>query len=582
MKWIRWQGLAAFVVLAGVFTAFWFLFVDAIVKSVIEKTGMAIVGAQVDVKADVTLFPLGVTLENLQVTNPDAPEKNSLECRRIAFSLDGLNLLRSKTIINEMAVEGMRFDTARKRPGKVSRKVKEQKKAEEERRTLFGLPIQTPDIKTILKNENLESVKLIETTQSELEKKKAGWQKRVEEMPDRAKLDSFKTRIEKIRQVPKGDVFGMAGRLSEARALRRDIEQDIERVRSARTAFANDLNFAKSIVERAEQAPLDDVQRLRDKYSISPAGLANISQLLFGDQISSWVRSGLLWYNRLQPVVERAKAQRKDVTVVKPVRGRGLDVRFKEFRPLPDFLINRTAVSAETTAGLLAGAIRNITPDQDVLGIPLTFSLTGEKLQAAKSVAIAGALNHIRPEKKEDAAHIAVRAFKVRDLVLSRLKELPISMEDGLVDFELNGSFTQALKAQFNANVKSATMNIGGDAGSNPFVAAVRSALSKVSKFSLSADISGSPDNYKMSISSDLDRILKTAVGTVVQEQSARLEQQLKIEIQERTGGQLKDLRSSFGALNEQGIRLNTIQNQLNTLLQEAIKSAGGGRLPLP
>ena len=84
MKWIRWQGLVAFFVVVAVLMALWFLFVDGLVESVIEKMGMSIVGAEVDVKADVKLFPLGVTLQELQVTNPDAPETNSFECSRIA------------------------------------------------------------------------------------------------------------------------------------------------------------------------------------------------------------------------------------------------------------------------------------------------------------------------------------------------------------------------------------------------------------------------------------------------------------------------------------------------------------------
>jgi hypothetical protein len=155
-------------------------------------------------------------------------------------------------------------------------------------------------------------------------------------------------------------------------------------------------------------------------------------------------------------------------------------------------------------------------------------------------------------------------------------------MQEALVDFDLDGSFTQALKAGFKVNINSARMNIGGDPSSNPFVAAVRSALSKVSSFSLSGDIAGSHDNYTMNISSDLDRVLKTAVGSVVLEQSAKLEQELKTAIQERTGGQLKELQASLGVLNEEGIRLGDIQNQLNSLLQEAVKSAGGGKFRLP
>ncbi len=581
MKWIRWQGLAAFIVVVGSLMGLWFLFADGIVKTVIEKTGTAIVGAEVDVKADVKLFPLGITLEELQVTNPDAPETNSFECRRIAFDLDTLNLFRRKVIINEMAVEGMRFDTKRKRPGRVSREVKEQKRAGEERGTLFGLPIRTPDVKTILRNEKLESVNVIETAKVDLDEKRDDWKKRLSQLPDRAKIDVYRERIKKLRKQSRRDVLGIAGQLAEVRAIQRDIEQDTERVKQARAAFASDLGNAKTLVERAVQAPMNDVRRLRDKYSISPAGLANISQLLFGGEIASWVRTALLWRNRIEPVVERAKAQRDDVTVVKPVRGKGVDVRFKEYRPLPDFLIDRTTVSAETAAGLLSGTVRNITPDQNILGKPLTFGLAGEKLKAASSVAVTGTLNHVIPAKSEDTARAAIKGFHVRNLVLSGDKTLPIALEEAVVDFNLQGSIRQALKATLNANFKSARMNVGGETSGNLFVTAVRSALSKVDNFSLSADIAGTLENYKMKISSDLDRVLKNAVGSVVKEQSALLEKRLKAEIQERTGPELKELQERYKVLGRQGTELTNVQNQLNAVLQDALKSAGGKGLRL-
>jgi uncharacterized protein (TIGR03545 family) len=339
---------------------------------------------------------------------------------------------------------------------------------------------------------------------------------------------------------------------------------------------------AKNILVRAQSAPLEDVKRLRDKYSISPEGLQNMTQLLFGDKIGSWARSALVWYNRLQPIVERTKAQKKDVTVVKHLRGRGVDVRFKEYRPLPDFLIDRTAVSAETTAGILAGTIRNITPDQHILRQPLTFSLTGEKMRAARSMAITGALNHIQPENSRDTAQFAMRGFRLQNLVLSDNKTLPVALQDALVDLDLNGDFTSALKGKFTASVNSAKMNVGGESSSNIIVNAVRQALSKVSRFQLTGDISGTLEDYKMNLSSDLDGVLKNAVGSVVKEQSAKLEQQLKAAIQERTGGQLKELQTSFGGLSQQGLKMDNIQNQLNGLLQETIKSAaGGGRLKL-
>jgi hypothetical protein len=104
-KWLRWQGIAAFVVVSALLAGVWMLVVDRVIQGVIEKAGTKAVGAKVELgAADLTLFPLGLTLSRLQVTDPDEPMVNVVEVARIAGSLDGLNLLRRKVIIKEMAV----------------------------------------------------------------------------------------------------------------------------------------------------------------------------------------------------------------------------------------------------------------------------------------------------------------------------------------------------------------------------------------------------------------------------------------------------------------------------------------------
>ncbi len=44
-KWIRWSGLAVFVLVVGLLLGFWFLFIDGIVEHVIEDQGTRLVGA---------------------------------------------------------------------------------------------------------------------------------------------------------------------------------------------------------------------------------------------------------------------------------------------------------------------------------------------------------------------------------------------------------------------------------------------------------------------------------------------------------------------------------------------------------
>ena len=56
-----------------------------------------------------------------QVTDLQDPSRNSIEIGRVAFSLNGLNLLRRKVIIQEMAADGMRFGTPRVATDKIER-----------------------------------------------------------------------------------------------------------------------------------------------------------------------------------------------------------------------------------------------------------------------------------------------------------------------------------------------------------------------------------------------------------------------------------------------------------------------------
>ncbi len=428
-RWIRWQGLIAFVVVVCSVTTLWLFFLDGFVKRMIEKAGTSLAGAEVDLAAaDVKLFPLGITLNGLQVTNPEEPATNSLECARIALSLDSLNLLRRKVIVNEMAAEGVRFDTKRARPGRVP---KPPEKKTEEKSSSLSLSFSMPDAKKILETEQLESPKLIETASADLSRGQDDWQKRMNELPDRAAIDAYKARIQKINQSKKSGIAGLAGELGEVRALTKDLEQELERLKKSRTAFSADLSSAQKLVADMQKAPMNDVRRLRDKYGISTAGLQNMSQALFGDSIGSWVRTSLLWYNRLQPVFRSAVDKKGDKQVVKPLRGRGVNVRFKESRPLPDFLIIRTAVSAELDAGMFAGTIRNITPEQQVLGSPLTFSFSGEKLKTAQAMELTGALNHVAPSNADDTARYALRGYRVKDLALSGSKDLPVTLQEG-------------------------------------------------------------------------------------------------------------------------------------------------------
>jgi uncharacterized protein (TIGR03545 family) len=575
-RWIRWPGLIGFTIFVVVTVALWFLFMDTLVRRAVEKAGTALVGAEVDLaRAHVTLVPLGVTLSGLQVTNPSAPSTNSIEVSRIAFRLDSLNLFRRKVIIDEMAAEGVRFGTARKRLGKV---VVLPPKPPEEKKKESALPSFTmPDVKKALQEEKLESPALIEQAQADLKKKSDAWQKQMASLPDKAALDAYQERIKKLKDAQKGGLKGLQSAGADALALTKDLNRDLDTVKKAKAAFGTDLAAAKSLVEKAERSPLEDIRRIADKYSISSEGLANLSQTLFGGAVRGWIDNGVLWYGRLKPLFERSGEKKGNVQTVKPLRRRGVDVRFREERPLPDFLISTINASLQPKAGTFAGIIRNITPDQDVLGKPLTFAFTGSGLKEAQAANINGTLDHRKTDLPDDSLEIAVRGYKADGMTLSSAASLPISLQEGVMDLEVRGRrAAKAISARCIVLVKGARLNAGGDGSGGAFASAIRSSLARVSSFSLTADITGTPESYQVRVSSDLDRVLRDAAGGVVREQRDRIERELRKAVQEKTEAKLDGLKEGLGGLGVQGGKLDGLQDRLNSLIKEAGSSAGG------
>jgi uncharacterized protein (TIGR03545 family) len=548
--WLRWWGLGVFVLLTAVLAAFWFLFLDLFVKRMIEQTGTSIVGAKVELaSADVSLFPFGLTLTRLQVTNPDEPMTNVVEIGRIACTVDGLNLLRRKVIIEEMALEGLKLGTARQTAGAVGHQPKEG--ALTKLAGTVSLPsFEVPDVKTIVAGADLESVKLIESLRAEIQSEQDNWKKRLADLPDKAKLNDYKTRIERLKSSAKGGVAGILGATGEVTAIQKDLERDLERIQSAKMDFETKLTLLKQRMDQAVKAPQEDVRRLQEKYSLSPQGLANMSGMLLKGQGGEWVRKGLVWYGKLQPILARAKEQKKGHEVVKPLRGRGLDVRFTEQAPLPDFLIRLAKVSVQLETGDVTGRIENITPDQDVLGKPLTFAFDGDKLKGLQSIRLDGVLNHVAPASAKDTVQLRVRGYQVQDVVLSESADWPVTMDKALADMDLQASVSgQALAGAMTAGLKSARLIVGKQESSNQFVKAIGSALSEVSAFAVKADVTGTLDQYEIHLTSDLDRVLKEAAGKLVQDYANRITKELEAAVMAKVGGPLSELKGSFSGL---------------------------------
>lgn len=581
-RWIRWQGLILFGVFLFLALGLWFFWVDIFLARLIERVGTQIVGAKVELdKADLSLFPLGLTLQRLQVTNPDEPMKNAVEVARISCKLDGMNLLRRKMIIEEMALEGVRMGTTRSHSGANAPVDKKEPPRVKPATKLpsFALPsLDLPSVEKILQKEELKTLKLAESFQKELAAEKENWQRRIAELPDQKKIEEYRARLEKWQSATKGGIGGIAGGWGEALELQKEIESQIRRLRQMQEEFSRQMNGWKDQFSKIEKAPQEDIQRLKSKYRPSMANIGNFLRLLLEGKTQDWVETGRFWWEKLNPLLERAKEKKGKAEVIRPIRGKGVEVRFPETQPLPDFLIRLLKASLNLDAGEMTGRVQDITTDPDILGRPLKFAFVGEKMKLAQSVKVEGTLDRVSPARASDTFKALIEGYPIKDLNLSNLPHLPLHLSGGTLNLNLQGQLRKdRIEADLVLAAQSTRLTLPKKDDANLLMKAIAAALADISHFSLQAKISGPLENSQVEVSSDLSDKLGKALQSQLQKVSAEFERELSSAVLAKVGGPLQGTKGSLAGL-------EAIPKELESRFQEmtGLQSKRGPQPRLP
>jgi uncharacterized protein (TIGR03545 family) len=215
----------------------------------------------------------------------------------------------------------------------------------------------------------------------------------------------------------------------------------------------------------------------------------------------------------------------------------------------------------------MAARVEDITPDQDVLGRPLKFMLSGEKLKFAGLVKVEGVLDHVSPAQSSDRIKVLLQGYQTKDLSLSPSSDFPVRLVDGVTNLDLQAVLRKKLiDADLTATFKSTRFELGKKEESNPLLAAVASALSDVSSFRVKAKVSGPIENYQVEVSSDLDDQIKKGVSSQLQKYASKFEKDLSSAVLQKVGGPLQGAKGSLGDLDSIGKELQNRLRQITGL----------------
>lgn len=555
-QWIRWSGLIGFVVTLGGLAAFLLFAAGPIIKGSIEHFGSQAAGAKVSVDdVSVSLSPLGVTLDNLQVADADKPMENLVQFDQAVAQLELAPLLLGKGIVKDLSVNNLQFNTARSESGKLE-KTDEVKEADNDSKDSDAKGdsgdkesspsvASVPSVDEILAREPLKTEQAGKEVQQAFDDSKQAIDQATAAVPDSKALVRYEDELKALLSTDIKSLDDFKQRKKQLDALKKQFKQDKEAVAQAKAVISNSRRELADKLSELKKAPGQDVATIKNKYQLDAQGAANLSALLFGDQAGEWANKALYWYEKVKPYLASDEKEAEDATAAAAEqRAAGQFIHFPSDDPWPEFLIRKATMSAPMLGGSLEINALDITHQQDVLGRPAHITLQGQQLTDIEDLNIDVVLDH-RQGVNRDNVTLTVKDWTVRDINLG----IAGSKLDSAL-FQVQGlAVVSSGTLQAKADAQASQAQFGGK-GKTTFAKETNLALAKINQFDINAKASGKITAPDVELGSDLDKRLNQAFKQRLKDKQNELEAKLEKRLQEKMQSYLGDYADDLQQLN--------------------------------
>ncbi len=561
-QWIRWWGLGAFVAIA----ALWVLCIDWILENSIEFAGTQAVGAKVELDSvDFAIAEGVITLNRLQVTNPDKPMQNLFESSRIHLSVDTFALLRRQFISEKAEIEGLELYTQRSSSGAIDGRffnLGGHKGKGKQAALDLASKLNIPDVGELASSEEARLKAEVSAMQNEVSDIQNAWKQRAGQLPDKEQLTEYQSRWDKLKDE------NTLVKLKGAKELRDDINKDLDNIKALEDQIKTDKDRIAQLTEHARTLPGREAERLLASVGLDQ-GFEGMIKHIVGDDAFDMINQGLSLYKTAAKQMSNSETEAEKE--LKPMRGSGELVRFVEDEALPEFLIKQAKINgAVAVAGQkisFDGLIKDITNEQDIWGRPMSLVAKGGSEQGA-SLKLDGLFDH-RSKNTLDTLNFDLQKLALSALTLSDSPELPLTLQKGLANIKTSFTLSEkGINATIDSLVKQAQFLVS-DSAQSKTANLMRTALGSAEQFDLKAIINGDLNAPQIKLKSSLDNLIGKALGAEV---TAKVAQQ-KAVLQEKLAAQLQDptakLAGSGAFLDEYKNLLGNQRDALKALIKE-------------
>jgi uncharacterized protein (TIGR03545 family) len=523
-NYVRFSGVISFFAVMFLIVFLLYLFAETLVKSSIEQVGGTMAGAEVNIASvNLDYSPLRLTINNLEVTDAEQPSHNLFSIKQSKAGIDLWQFLLGKTIIEQLDVVKLELMTKRSYVGAVySQNQTDEQQPLTVKSLLPAMDLQLPDIKSILDDSNLLTVKAAEQLQTSYDEEKLKLNALKEKLPNKAKLAAYKLKIKNISKMKVKNLADFNKVKTEFNNIKKDFNEDQETVKAAKTQFLTSKERLVKQLSTLKSAPKKDWQAIESKYQLDNVNTEDFAHILFGEKARGYYQKVEKLYQRIAPFLNSDNNVNED----KPghLSAKGRFIHFDENSPLPEFLVKKAKLSMVLPQGNFEITAKELTHQHWYRNNPSTVHISSTNLTNGGDASMDGQFELAKKGDLSGEGQWLIKQFALQSMPLTDVKSLSLTLVEGKLsgsgDFTVNqdnkvskntgSSRLESTNIESNSHFALANANYQGEADTK-FTVILLDTFQSLDELTLDVNIVGAIEQPKLSISSSLDKAVKGA-----------------------------------------------------------------------
>jgi uncharacterized protein (TIGR03545 family) len=519
-NYVRFSGLISFFAVTLLVAFLLYLFAETLVKSAIEQVGGSMLGAEVNVASvDLEYSPLVLTINNLEVTDAEQPSHNLFSVKQSKAGIDLWQFLLGKTIIEQLDVVKLELMTVRGHVGEVySQNQTDEQQPITVESLMPATDLQLPDIKSILDDSNLLTVKAAEQLQTSYDEEKLKLNALKEKLPSKAKLAAYKLKIKNISKMKVKNLDDFNKVKTEFDNIKKDFNDDQAIVKAAKTQFLSSKKRLVKHVSALKNAPKQDWQTIESKYQLETVNTEDFAHILFGEQARGYYQKAEKLYQRIAPFLNSDNKVNKDTQANLSAKGRF--IHFDENSPLPEFLVKNAKLSIMLAQGDFEITAKELTNQHWYRNKASTVHISSTNLTNGGDFTMDSQFERAKNGDLSGEGQWLIKQFALQNMQLTDVKSLALTLIEGKLsgsgDFAVNqnndtgSTHTKSSNIVSNSHFVLANASYQGEAD-NKFAGILLDTFKSLDELTLNVNVVGDVEQPKFNMSSSLDKAVKVA-----------------------------------------------------------------------